>query len=52
MILIALGLFWPEKIDPATQANLNAAFAQILEGVGTIVTALTLIFAKDAGTDG
>lgn len=48
VILIAAGLFWPDKVDPATQQAVNAAVAEILQGVGALITALALIFAKDA----
>lgn len=48
VILIACGIFWPDKVDPETQAVINEAVGQILTGIGSLVTAFTLIFAKDS----
>ena len=48
VILMAAGIFWPEVIDPETQQALQAGVAETLSGVGALVTALTLVFAKDA----
>jgi len=46
-LLLALGIFMPEKLDPETQVVLNAAAAQILTGVGAIVAFITTLIAKD-----
>ena len=46
-VLILLGMFWPDKLDPETQAVINAAVGQILVGVGGLVEVITLLFAKD-----
>ena len=46
-ILILLGMFWPDKLDPETQAVINAAVQQILIGVGGLIEVIALLFAKD-----
>ena len=46
-ILIILGIFLPDKVDPETQATLNAAFNQVLIGVGAIVGVIANFIAKD-----
>ena len=46
-ILVLLGMFWPDKLDPETQAVINTAVGQIIIGVGALVGVLTGYFAKD-----
>lgn len=46
-ILILLGMFWPEKLDPETQAVINEAVSYILVGVGGLIEVITALFAKD-----
>lgn len=47
-LLIVLGMFWPDKVDPETQATINTAVAGLLSSLGTLIAALTLIFSKDS----
>lgn len=46
-ILVMLGMFLPDKIDPDTQAVINTAVGQILTGVGALIAVITGILAKD-----
>lgn len=48
VILMASGIIWPEVIDAETQQAIQSGVAETLSGVGALITALTLVFAKDA----
>lgn len=47
VLLMAAGIFWPELIDADTQLAIKSSIAELLTGIGGLVTALTLVFAKD-----
>ncbi|MCK5641784.1 MAG: hypothetical protein KAJ19_13360 [Gammaproteobacteria bacterium] len=46
-VLIVLGLVWPDKLDPDTQAVINTAVNEILIGVGGLIEVITAMFSKD-----
>jgi len=46
-IVIVLGIFWPDKIDPETQVVINGAVSQVVTGVGALITLITGLVAKD-----
>ena len=46
-LLMVLGVFFPDKIDPDTQEAIRSATGQILVGVGGLVAVLSGIFGKD-----
>jgi hypothetical protein len=46
-VLVIAGILYPEKIDPATQATINTAAAEILSGVGALIAVIGGLLAKD-----
>ena len=46
-ILMVLGIFYPEKVDPETQETIKTAVNEILVGVGALISVITNLFAKD-----
>ena len=46
-VLVVLGVFFPEKVDPETQVTLNTAVNEILVGVGAIISVVSNLLAKD-----
>lgn len=46
-VVIVLGIFWPDKIDPTTQAAINSAVGEIVTGVGALIALITGLIAKD-----
>jgi hypothetical protein len=46
-VLIVMGMFWPDKLDPETQTVINSAINEILIGVGGLIEVITALFAKD-----
>ena len=47
-VLVVAGVVYPDKVDPETQATVNAAVAQILSGVGALIAVVAGILAKDS----
>lgn len=47
VILMALGLFIPEKFDLESQAIIQTALNEILAGAGALITLIGGWFAKD-----
>jgi len=47
VVLMALGIFLPEKFDPETNAQINSALNEILVGVGGLISVISNIVAKD-----
>lgn len=46
-ILIVLGMFLPDKVDPETQVAINTALGEVLAGLGVLINVITGIVAKD-----
>jgi hypothetical protein len=46
-ILVVVGLVLPDQVDPETQEVLRVAFAEVLSGVGVLISTITGILAKD-----
>lgn len=46
-LVVVAGLVWPEKLDAETQEVIKTAFNEILVGVGTLISVITGILAKD-----
>ena len=46
-LMVVLGIFFPDKIDPETQEIIITATGEIITGVGAFIGALVAIFAKD-----
>jgi len=45
--LVMLGIFYPEKLDPATQGVINSAVGEIISGAGALIAVIGGLFAKD-----
>lgn len=46
-IVVVAGILWPDRVDPETGAQVNAAASQVVLGIGALITLITGIFAKD-----
>ena len=46
-ILVVVGLAMPDKVDPETQEVLRIAFAEVIAGIGVLISTITGILAKD-----
>lgn len=46
-LLMVVGIFFPDQVDPDTQLVVQAAAGEIMSGVGAIIAVLSGIFGKD-----
>lgn len=46
-IVMALGIFLPEKFDPETQLEVNSAVNELLTAIGSVILVVGNLVAKD-----
>jgi len=46
-LIILAGLVWPDTINAETGEAINAASGQIIVGIGSLITIITGLVAKD-----
>jgi len=46
-LVVVAGIFWPDKVDPETQAVINTAVSEIVTGVGALIAVAAGLRAKD-----
>ena len=46
-ILIVIGMFYPEQLDPETQQVITTAVNEILVGLGALINVIANLVAKD-----